>query len=60
MKERVTMTLDGAIWHLATLSLSFVLPLTAQEASKPNFSATWKLNLKKSMLQIPAPSSTTF
>ncbi len=54
------MTLDGAIWHLAMLSFSFILPLTAQEVSKPNFSGTWKLNLKKSMLQIPAPSSTTF
>ncbi len=33
------MTLDGAIWHLAMLSFSFILPLTPQEVSKPNFSA---------------------
>src|SRR6266849_54678 len=34
------MTLDGAIWHLVTLSLSFILPWTAQDASKPKFRLT--------------------
>src|SRR6266496_4647262 len=41
-------------------ALSLVALKAAQKTTKPNFTGTWILNLKKSTLQIPQPTSTTF
>jgi hypothetical protein len=47
------------VTFLSTLILA-LLSVTHSQGPKPSFSGTWILNLNKSKLQIPPPSSTTF
>ena len=44
----------------ATLVALLAVPFWIQAGAKPDFSGTWELNLAKSKLEIPPPTSSTF
>jgi hypothetical protein len=58
-EKRRSLTVIRIGW-LFSLALVLFASATFSAPPKPNFTGTWKVNFRESVLQIPAPESTVF